>query len=65
MILRYDVLKNEKLTTFKIILKIIQILESINSTLYIDPVKWRQLNDTIKISFFAGRSNAPLFKLLK
>ncbi len=61
-----DVLKNEKLTIPKNnFADNISTLESINSTLYIDPVKWRQLNDTIKISFFAGRSNAPLFKLLK
>jgi len=39
--------------------------ESINSTLNIDPVKWRNLEKRKGLSFFAGRVMSPLFKLLK
>jgi len=38
---------------------------SINSTLYIDPVKWRNLEENKSLSFFAGREISPLFKILK
>ncbi len=37
---------------------------SLNSLLYIDPVKWRE-NSNDKLSYFSGRENLSLFKLLK
>ena len=37
---------------------------SLNSLLYIDPVKWRE-NSNNKLSYFSGRQNLSLFKLLK
>lgn len=62
----FEVMKKEKLTIPKNnFADNVSTLESINSTLYIDPVKWRNLENHKKYKFFAGRDISPLFKLLK
>ena len=61
-----EVLEKEKLTIPKNnFADNITTLESLNSSLYINPVKWRKLEDSFSKSFFAGRVNSPLFTLLK